>query len=233
MFMNKVLFLIPTRPLLIAVLLALRLDVHGTEPTSPALSPRVATELSVCVFTGASNKVDEKYFATATRVGEGIARRKWTLIYGGGNSGLMGATARAAKKGGSRVVGIFPEFIKKWETPGDVEDELIVVATMHDRKNFLQVRSDVFVILPGGIGTLDELADTLSLRQVGQLNKPIIILNQDGYYDGLLKFLDHSIAEKFSRDVLRQNIQVVGEVSEVFELLEKLKHPPHITPSGQ
>jgi uncharacterized protein (TIGR00730 family) len=133
--------------------------------------------------------------------------------------------ARGAKESGGRVVGVLPEFIRAWEVAYEPADELMTVATMHERKMLLQVRSDAFVVLPGGLGTLDELADTLELRQLNLLRKPVIILNQDGYYDPLLAFLDRAITEKFSRDEVRQKIQVARTVEEVFALLERLPDP--------
>ena len=116
---------------------------------------------------------------------------------------------------------VLPEFIRQWEVAYTEADEIMIVTTMHERKMLLQVRSDAFVILPGGLGTLDELADTLDLRQLNQHSKPIILLNQDGYYDALLAFLDHSISEKFSREAVRQQFLVARNLEEVLELLEQ------------
>lgn len=109
---------------------------------------------------------------------------------------------------------------------------MMVVTTMHERKLLLQVRSDVFVILPGGIGTLDEIADTLDLRNLSQHDKPIILLNQDGYYDALLAFIDHTIAAKFSKSGVRGKILVANTVGEVFALLEKL-HPVEVAATSR
>jgi uncharacterized protein (TIGR00730 family) len=206
------------RTVAVAVLLAI-------VPRSRAEAPRVAAAWSVCVYCGASDLPAAKFAAAAGQVGEGLARRKWTLVYGGSKTGLMGAVARGAKNAGGRVVGVLPEFIRAWEVAYDQADELVTVTTMHERKNFLQARADAFVILPGGSGTLDELADTLELRQLDLLKKPVILLNQDGYYDGLLAFVDRAIAEKFSRENLRQNLSVVRTVDELFALLEQWETP--------
>ncbi len=184
---------------------------------------RVADRLSVCVYCGASDSAEPKYAEVARRVGEELARRQWTLVWGGGKTGLMGAVARGAKESGGRVVGVLPEFIRQWEVAYERADEMMVVTTMHERKLVLQVRSDVFVVLPGGIGTLDEIADTLDLRNLRQHDKPIILLNQDGYYDALLAFIDYTIAEKFSKSEVRKKIVVANTVDEVFALLEKMQ----------
>lgn len=197
---------------------------HSVRPTQAWVENR----LSVCVYCGATDLAAPKYADAARRVGEGIARRQWTLVYGGSKTGLMGAVARGAKESGGRVIGVLPEFIRKWEVAYDGADEMMVVTTMHERKQLLQVRSDVFVILPGGIGTLDELADTLDLRNLSLHRKPIILLNQDGYYDSLLAFVDHTIAEKFSKGEARSQFVVARSVEEVLALLEKVerRNPP-------
>lgn len=195
----------------------------GDAVTGRGAPLRVADRLSVCVYCGASDLAEPKYAEVARQVGEELARRQWTLVWGGGKTGLMGAVARGAKESGGRVVGVLPEFIRQWEVAYDKADEMMVVTTMHERKLLLQVRSDVFVILPGGIGTLDEIADTLDLRNLSQHDKPIILLNQDGYYDALLAFIDHSIATKFSKGEVRRKIMVASTVDEVFALLEKLQ----------
>jgi uncharacterized protein (TIGR00730 family) len=183
----------------------------------------VAERLSVCVYCGASDLADAKYAEAARQVGMELARRQWTLVWGGSKTGLMGAVARGAKEAGGRVVGVLPEFIRDWEVAYDRADELMVVTTMHERKMLLQARADAFVILPGGIGTLDELGDTLDLRNLGKHRKPIILLNQDGYYDSLLAFVDHSIAEKFSKTEARGQLRVVRTVDEAIAVLGEIE----------
>lgn len=191
---------------------------------------RVATQLSVCVYCGASDRADPKYAETARQLGAELARRQWTLVWGGGKTGLMGAVARGAKESGGRVVGVLPEFIRQWEVAYDRADEMMVVTTMHERKLLLQVRSDVFVILPGGIGTLDEIADTLDLKNLSQHRKPIILFNQDGYYDSLLAFVDHSIASKFSKAEARNQFIVVRTVDEMLVVLQEIDRSSGMPP---
>jgi uncharacterized protein (TIGR00730 family) len=210
----------------LAVLMVLLAAPHlraGDAASGRGAPLRVADRLSVCVYCGASDLADPKYAEVARQVGEELARRQWTLVWGGGKTGLMGAVARGAKESGGRVVGVLPEFIRRWEVAYERADEMMVVTTMAERKLVLQVRSDVFVILPGGIGTFDEIADTLDLRNLSQHDKPIILLNQDGYYDALLAFIDHTIAAKFSKSEVRGKMMVAASVDEVFALLEKLQ----------
>lgn len=199
--------------------------IHAAETLSPARTQRawVGDRLSVCVYCGATDLASPKYTAAARELGEALAARQWTLVWGGSKTGLMGAVARGAKESGGRVVGVLPEFIRKWEVAYDAADEMMVVETMQERKLLLQTRSDAFVILPGGIGTLDELADTLDLKNLSQHRKPIILLNQDGYYDALLKFVDHAIAEKFSKGEARSQFAVVKTVEEVLAALDNLE----------
>jgi len=122
---------------------------------------QVGEQWAVCVYCGASDRTAAKYTEAAWEMGEAIARQRWTLVWGGSKTGLMGAVARGAKESGGRVVGVLPEFIRQWEVAYEEADELMTVTTMHERKMLLQARSDAFVILPGGLGTLDELGDTL------------------------------------------------------------------------
>lgn len=207
----------PVRLLLALFLVAVPL-LRASLP--PAI--RVADRLSVCVYCGASDRADPKYAEVARQLGESLAQRQWTLVWGGGQTGLMGAVARGAKESGGRVVGIIPEFIRQWEVAYKEADEMMVVTTMAERKILLQTRSDAFVILPGGVGTLDEISDTLDLKNLSQHRKPIILLNQDGYYDTLLAFLDHSIAEKFSKSEARGQLMVARSVEEVLTMLENI-----------
>lgn len=190
----------------------------------------VAPRLSVCVYCGASDRTDPKYVGVAREMGEAIARRQWTLVWGGGQKGLMGSVARGAKESGGRVVGIITEFLDQWERAYPQADEMMIVTTMGERKLLLQTRADAFVILPGGIGTLDEIGDTLDLKNLSRHRKPIILVNQDGYYDTLLAFLDHSIAEKFSKSEARGHLIVVRTVPEAVSMLAEIERRAGVLP---
>src|ERR1700712_3306283 len=152
---------------------------------------------SLCVYCSSSDRLDQKYFSAATEVGIEIARREWTLVYGGGKTGLMGAVARGVKSNGGRVVGVIPEFMKVRELEFTEADELISVLTMRERKMLMETRADAFLALPGGWGTLEELMEILTLAHLEVLQKPVVIFNQDGYYDELLRFFQKVVAEKF------------------------------------
>lgn len=190
---------------------------------APRMPNLVGARMSVAVYCGATDKADAKYAELARRLGEEIARKDWTLVWGGSRTGLMGAVAAGARDAGGRTVGIIPEFIHRWEVADNRATELMVVGTMHERKVLLQVRSDVFVVLPGGIGTLDEIADTLDLRNLDQHRKPIIILNQGGYYDPLLAWIDRSIAEKFTKAEAKNHVLIAANLEQVVGMLQEIE----------
>jgi uncharacterized protein (TIGR00730 family) len=181
---------------------------------------------SLCVYCASSDRVDAKYAAVATDLGAEMAKRQWALVYGGGKTGLMGAVARGVKAGGGHVIGVIPEFMKLRELEFTEADELISVLTMRERKMLMETRADAFVALPGGWGTLEELLEILTLAHLEVLHKPVIILNQDGYYDDLLRLFDRIVAEKFMHDTIRVKYAVARTMAEVFPLLDNWSHQP-------
>ena len=148
---------------------------------------------SICVYCG-SRAGENPLFADAARaVGAWIGERGGQLVYGGGRGGLMGTVADAARLAGARVVGVIPQALVDKEHANHACDELHIVQTMHERKAMMAERSDVFLALPGGIGTFEELFEVWTWRQLGYHDKPIGILNIAGYYTALLEFLRHSV----------------------------------------
>jgi len=181
---------------------------------------------SLCVYCASSDRLDPKYHEEARRLGAGIAERGWTLVYGGGKAGLMGAVARGTKAGGGRVVGVIPEFMKARELAYAEADELISVLTMRERKMLMETRADAFVALPGGWGTLEELLEILTLAHLDALAKPVVILNQDGYYDELLALFERIVRERFMHETIRRKYAVARTVPEIFPLIEGWVHRP-------
>jgi cytokinin riboside 5'-monophosphate phosphoribohydrolase len=175
---------------------------------------------SLCVYCASSDRLDAKYYTLGTQLGAEIARRGWTLVYGGGKTGLMGAVARGVKSGAGRVIGVIPEFMKNRELEFAEADELISVLTMRERKMLMETRADAFLALPGGWGTLEELLEILTLAHLEVLRKPVVIFNQDGYYDDLLRFFERIVAEKVMYDTIRGKFAVARTVPEIFSLLE-------------
>lgn len=176
---------------------------------------------TLCVYCASSDRVDPKYGEAASRLGREMPGRGWDLVYGGGKVGLMGAVARGVKTSGGRVVGIIPEFMKVRELAYEGADEMIVVTTMRERKLQMETRADAFVALPGGWGTLEEIMEILTLRQLDVLRKPCVIFNQDGFYDELIRFFERMIRERFNKPSNLDLFHVATSIDGVFEQLER------------
>jgi uncharacterized protein (TIGR00730 family) len=170
----------------------------------------------LCVYCSSSDRLDPKYARAAEELGREMVARGWGLVYGGGKTGLMGATARAVKAAGGKVVGVIPEFMKARELAYDEADELVTVITMRERKLLMETRADAFVTLPGGWGTLEEIMEILTLRQLDVVKKPCVFLNQDGFYDPLLTLFDTMLREPSNMDLFR----VAKTVPEIFSEIE-------------
>ena len=163
---------------------------------------------SVCVYCGSRHGLHADYTSAARALGTAIGRRSWQLVYGGGKVGLMGEVADATLAAGGRVVGVIPESLQKAEVGHQGLHELHVVPTMHVRKQMMAERAQAFVALPGGIGTLEELYEVWTWRQLGYHDQPIGLLNVRGYYDSLLQFMQHSEREGFVSAATRGIVQV-------------------------
>lgn len=174
----------------------------------------------LCVYCASSDRLDPKYYASATELGRELVARGWGLVYGGGKTGAMGAVARAVKQSGGRVVGVIPEFMKARELAYNEADELVTVITMRERKLLMEARADAFVTLPGGWGTLEEILEILTLRQLDVVKKPCVFLNQDGFYDDLLRLFERMLEEKFFKPSNMTLFGVARTVPEIFAQLE-------------
>ena len=152
---------------------------------------------SVCVYCGSRHGSDPAYTAAARAMGSAIGSRGWQLVYGGGKVGLMGEVADAVLAAGSRAIGFIPQSLQDREVGHRGLTELHVVPDMHTRKRLMAERADVFVALPGGIGTLEELYEVWTWRQLGYHDQPIGLLNTAGFYDGLLAFMRHTVSSGF------------------------------------
>ena len=158
----------------------------------------------VGVYCASSNHIGEKYFAVAAETGRLLAERGHTLVYGGGNVGLMGTVARAVHEHGGEVFGVIPEALRQVEGVAyEVADELIITETMQERKRLMFTRAEAFVVLPGGFGTLEEFMEVLTLRQLGYHHKPIALVNTDGFYDPLLDLFEHYYRTGFAKTQYR------------------------------
>jgi uncharacterized protein (TIGR00730 family) len=174
---------------------------------------------SVAVFCGSKFGDDPKHEASARALGEGLAERDTRLVYGGGGIGLMGAVATAALDKGGEVKGVIPEFLLKFEVgdlPG-VDQE--ITDSMHSRKKRMFELSDAFVAISGGLGTMDELIEITTWKQLRLHDKPIILLNEDGYWDDFVQLFDSVIAGGFASPESAELITIVDSVEKVFDVL--------------
>jgi uncharacterized protein (TIGR00730 family) len=174
---------------------------------------------SLCVYCGSRSGRLEAFTQTAKAVGEWIGRHQGQLVYGGGNNGLMGIVAAATQQAGGRVVGIIPHALAEMELARDDCDEFYLVDNMHQRKQMMAERADAFLALPGGIGTFEEFFEVWTWRQLGYHNKPIGLLNVDGYYDGLLAFMRTTVNDGFVSDWQMNLIQQSSNLEQLLPLL--------------
>lgn len=182
---------------------------------------------SVCVFCGSSHGLAPEYELMAKEMGRAIALRGWTLVYGGGNVGLMGVVADAALAAGGKVIGVIPAALLARELGHRGVTELRVVNTMHERKAMMADLADAFVALPGGIGTFEEFFEVLTWAQLGIHHKPCGLVNTRGYYQPVLDLLANSVQEGFLRPEHR-DLVLTADLAE--ELLSKLEnHQPPLT----
>ena len=183
---------------------------------------------SICVYCGSRPGASSEFAAAATVVGSWIGDHGGQLVYGGGRSGLMGVVAYATLQAGGRVVGIIPKALVDRELAEHDCTELHVVDTMHERKRMMAERADAFLALPGGIGTLEELFEAWTWRQLGYHDKPVGLLNIAGYYDRLLEFLDTSVTQQFMSE---WQMKLMCESADPAALLRELVQSAGLSPA--
>ncbi len=174
---------------------------------------------SLCIFCGSRHGALPDYRVQAARLGELCGQHAIELVYGGGHVGLMGVVADAAMAAGGTVTGLIPERLMKREVGHQAISELIVTENMFDRKDLMIARSDAFAILPGGLGTLDELFEVLTLRQLGYHQKPIVLINIDGFWDPLNALIDRVVAGAFADPDTPSMMHTVKNVDAVLPAL--------------
>lgn len=179
----------------------------------------MSTLKNICVYCGSGPGTDPRFMEAATALGRSLAENKVGLVYGGGSIGLMGAVAKAVLDHGGRVTGIIPDFLTKRENALDRVQEMIVTHDMHERKRLMFERSDAFVALPGGIGTLEELVEQLTWQQLGRHAKPILIADIAGFWQPLLELLSHMRTTAFIRQGLAVDILKADRVEDILPRL--------------
>ncbi|MEM6372508.1 MAG: TIGR00730 family Rossman fold protein [Pseudomonadota bacterium] len=177
------------------------------------------TPLSVCVYCGSRLGADPAYASDATRLGAGLAGRGWRLVYGAGDVGLMGAVARAAQSAGGDTFGVIPRHLVDWEVGKTDLTRYIVTETMHERKKVMFMNCDAVVVLPGGAGSLDEMFEVLTWRQLGLHEKPVVLVNTNGYWDPLLALLHHVVSQGFADAGLLNYFMSVADAEAALDAL--------------
>lgn len=181
---------------------------------------------TVCVYCGSGFGRNPAFREAAETLGTALARAGMALVYGGGDVGLMGTVARAVLEGGGHVTGIIPDFLQARENMLEAVNETIVVPDMHTRKRLMFERSDAFVTLPGGIGTLEELVEQLTWAQLGRHRKPVVLVSVDGFWTPLLGLFDHMRSHGFIREGLDLSYLVAPEAADVVPLLQAAGREP-------
>lgn len=184
------------------------------------ISASASSLAHICVYCGSSGRVSDLYKQAAIRAGQLLGQNDRTLVYGGGSVGLMGLVANATLESGGKAIGIIPSHIDKREIGHPNLTELHVVNSMHERKAMMVERSDGFVILPGGLGTMDEFFEIMTWRQLGLHDKPIVIVNVDGYWSPLIGLIDAMVKEGFVREGDRAAVKVIDNVEDMLDALE-------------
>ena len=177
---------------------------------------------SLCVYCGSSGNVRESHRAAARELGTRMAQADIRLVFGGGRVGLMGIVADAALHAGGHVTGVIPKFLKARELGHTGCTELVVTENMHDRKFRMAALADAIVVLPGGLGTLDEAFEILTWKQIGLHDKPVVFADIDGYWSPLVALIDNQIAERYVREEHRDLFRVAPAIADIFPLLRAM-----------
>jgi uncharacterized protein (TIGR00730 family) len=185
---------------------------------------------TICVYCASSERINPRYVELAAAVGTELARRGHTLVSGGGRVSCMGALARAAREGGARTIGVIPRALLDMEVADTDAAELVVTADMRERKGEMDRRSDAFLALPGGLGTLEEVFEIWVSRSLGMHDKPLVVLDPDDVFAMLRAQIDDLVLRGFARPAVRDAIAWTTQIGVAFDLLES--HPPRLMPTA-
>ena len=174
---------------------------------------------AVCVFCASSTTIDDRYVDLAAEVGRAIAGQGWDLVSGAGSISMMGAVGRAARAGGARTIGVIPDALVRMEVADHDSDELVITRDMRQRKGLMDERSDAFLALPGGIGTLEELVEVWTARSLNMHHKPVVVLDPWGDYDHLHALLDHWVQRGFVKPAAVAHVHWTTTVDEALDAI--------------
>ncbi|MBN1512350.1 MAG: TIGR00730 family Rossman fold protein [Phycisphaerae bacterium] len=180
---------------------------------------------TICVYCSSSDAIDRVYFEAAAELGRQLAVRGWSLVYGGGNVGLMGAVAEAVHAEGGRVVGVIPRTLADKGLAYAAADEMIITRDLRERKATMEARADAFIALPGGFGTLEELVEIVTLKQLSFHSKAMVLLNTAGFYDGLLEVFERMYALQFAKPVYRKLYHVADTAADALDHIAAYQPP--------
>ncbi len=175
---------------------------------------------TICVYCASSSQVKPEYFDATSRLGKILARENMSIVYGGGSKGLMGMLADSTLAAGGKITGVIPRFMCEVEWNHTGLTELILVETMHERKEKMAKMADAIVALPGGCGTLEELLEVITWKRLGIFTKPIVIVNLEGYFDALITMLNRAVEEHFMREEHRKMWEVVENPEQVLQAIK-------------
>jgi cytokinin riboside 5'-monophosphate phosphoribohydrolase len=184
---------------------------------------------AICVYCSSSSAVDPHYEEATEQFGALLGQRGLTLVYGGASVGLMGRLAQAVHRGGGRVLGVIPQSLRDREIAYEAADELIVTRDLRERKAIMETRADAFVALPGGFGTLEEVLEVLTLKQLRSHQKPVVFLNTAGFYDRLLAVFEQLYEQRFTKADYRHFYRVAAHPPEVLRHLDHAGPVPQVT----
>lgn len=179
--------------------------------------------MNIAVFCASADNIGEAFFGDASKLGSGIAQRSWSLVYGGTNCGLMRKVADATIFGGGKVIGIIPECIRERGVAATNISELLIAPDMQERKRLMREHAAAFIALPGGWGTLEEITEVITLKQLGCHHKPIVFINTSGFYNGFFDFIRQSRNGGFVAPVYERLYSVVDSVEEAFDYIENYR----------
>ena len=176
--------------------------------------------MRICVYGASSNDISPIFINAGEQLGYEMAKRNIGLTFGGGANGMMGAVARGITKGDGNIIGVAPKFFNVDGVLYEHCDEMIRPDTMRQRKQIMEDNADGFIVTPGGIGTFEEFFEILTLKQLGQLNKPIVIMNTDGYYDDMLNMMQTAVEKDFIMESVKSLYAVLTDINEILDYIQ-------------
>ena len=180
--------------------------------------------MNICVFCSSSNAIPELYFEAARELGHAIGESRHAIVYGGATVGLMNTVAEAARKAGAHSIGIIPEAIHNKRLSSPRDHEQIITPNMRDRKYLMRKQSDAFIALPGGFGTLEEILEVITLKQLQYHQKPIVFINTNGFFNSLFEQFEKAYLESFSKEDYKSTYFIAANSAEAIHYIQNYKH---------